>query len=151
MNYSELKILPMNISNLDKIRNTLEQDYDNFWNYEIFKEELGNNNSSYLLLQYENEIVSYGGLKIILDEAELMNIVTKKDKRHMGFAKLLLKSLISLAQEKQCTKINLEVNENNKNAIKLYESFGFKTVGLRKKYYNNVDNAILMTLDLNGF
>lgn len=151
MNYSELKILPMNISDLDKIRNTLEQDYDNFWNYEIFKEELGNNNSSYLLLQYESEFVSYGGLKIILDEAELMNIVTKKDKRHMGFAKLLLKSLISFAQEKQCTKINLEVNENNKNAIKLYESFGFKTVGLRKKYYNNVDNAILMTLDLNGF
>ena len=37
-----------------------------------------------------------------------------------------------------------EVNEKNINAIKLYEKFGFKKIGLRKKYYNNIDNAILM-------
>ena len=41
---------------------------------------------------------------------------------------------------------DLEVNENNIPAIKLYEKFNFQKVGLRKKYYNNIDNAILMTL-----
>ena len=41
--------------------------------------------------------------------------------------------------------ISLEVNEKNTIAIKLYEKFGFEKVGLRKKYYNEKDNAIIMT------
>ena len=36
--------------------------------------------------------------------------------------------------------------DDNIPAIKLYQKYNFQTVGLRKKYYNNVDNAILMTL-----
>ena len=42
----------------------------------------------------------------------------------------------------------LEVNATNIPAQKLYEKFGFKVVGLRKKYYNNKDDAIIMTLSL---
>ena len=44
--------------------------------------------------------------------------------------------------------MNLEVNENNTSAIALYKKYNFKQVGLRKKYYNNTDNAILMSLYL---
>ena len=43
-------------------------------------------------------------------------------------------------------ELTLEVNEHNLNAIKLYEKFGFIKVGLRKKYYNRTDNALIMTL-----
>ena len=39
-------------------------------------------------------------------------------------------------------------NENNTSAIALYKKYDFKQVGLRKKYYNNTDNAILMSLYL---
>ena len=42
-------------------------------------------------------------------------------------------------------KINLEVNENNLPAIKLYKTYGFQTVGKRNKYYKDGGNAILMT------
>ena len=45
--------------------------------------------------------------------------------------------------------ITLEVNENNLDAIKLYEKFGFEKLGIRKKYYNNTDNALIMTKKLN--
>ncbi len=41
--------------------------------------------------------------------------------------------------------ITLEVNENNKIAIHLYEKYGFKIIGTRKKYYNNKYNAYIMT------
>ena len=77
-----------------------------------------------------------------------MNIVTKKDKRNMGFARLILNELIEISKEHNCSKLNLEVNEKNSAAIHLYELFDFKQVGLRKQYYNGKDNAILMTLDL---
>lgn len=149
MDLSKIKIDTMTISDLDEIKDVLSENFNNFWNYKIFKDELVNTNSSYLILRYNNEIVCYAGAKIIIDEADIMNIVTKKDKRNVGFAKLLLNALINIVKEHNCKQINLEVNENNIPAIRLYESFGFKQVGLRKKYYDGIDNAILMTLELN--
>jgi len=85
------------------------------------------------------------GIKIVLDEADIMNIVTKKTYRSNGVGTLLLKSIISLCSNLDVKKINLEVNEENLTAIHLYEKFGFKKIGNRKNYYQN-KNAILMSL-----
>ena len=142
---TKIKIYTMMLNDLEQIKENLQTDFDDFWNFEIFKEELANTNSMYLVLKYENEIVSFGGIKIILDEADIMNIVTKKDKRNQGFAKFLLNELITMAKEQNCKTITLEVNENNLPAIKLYKDFKFKEIGKRKNYYKNGDTAILMT------
>lgn len=142
---TKIKISTMMLNDFEQIKENLQTDFDDFWNFEIFKEELANTNSMYLVLKYENEIVSFGGIKIILDEADIMNIVTKKDKRNQGFAKFLLSKLITMAKEQNCKTITLEVNENNLPAIKLYKDFKFKEIGKRKNYYKNGDTAILMT------
>ena len=142
---TRIEISTMMLNDLEQIKNNLQTDFDDFWNFEIFKEELANNNSMYLVLKYENEIVSFGGIKIILDEADIMNIVTKKNKRNQGFAKFLLNELINIAEEQNCKTITLEVDENNLPAIKLYKDFEFKEVGKRKNYYKNGNTAILMT------
>ena len=76
----------------------------------------------------------------------IMNIVTKKDKRNLGIGTLLLQNLIQISKEQNLNSVTLEVNEHNIPAIKLYEKFNFTKVGLRKKYYNNTDSAIIMTL-----
>ena len=138
----------MRLRDLEEIKDTLQTDFDDFWNFEIFKEELVNTNSSYLVLRYDDEIVCFGGIKIILDESNIMDIVTKKDKRNQGFAKFLLNELINISEEENCSSITLEVRENNLPALHLYESFDFKEVGRRKKYYKNGDTAILMTRKL---
>lgn len=145
---TKIEMHTMKLSDLEEIKNTLQTDFDDFWNFEIFKEELANNNSSYLVLRYDNEIVCFGGIKIILDEANIMDIVTRKDKRNQGFARFVLNELISISKEQNCTSITLEVNENNLPAIHLYELFDFKEVGRRKNYYKNGDTAILMTREL---
>ena len=142
---TKIKISTMMLNDLEQIKENLQTDFDDFWNFEIFKEELANTNSMYLVLKYENEIVSFGGIKFILDEADIMNIVTKKDKRNQGFAKFLLNELITMAKEQNCKTITLEVNENNLPAIKLYKDFKFKEIGKRKNYYKNGNTAILMT------
>lgn len=148
LDFTKIEIMTMRLSDLEEIKTTLQEDFDDFWNYEIFKGELTNNNSNYLVLRYDNEIVCFGGFQKILDTADIMNIVTKKSKRNMGFARLILNELINIAKEENLKSITLEVNENNKPAIHLYELFGFKQVGLRKKYYKGTDNAILMTLNI---
>lgn len=142
---TKIEISTMMLNDLEQIKKNLQTDFDDFWNFKIFKEELANNNSMYLVLRYENEIVSFGGIKIILDEADIMNIVTKKDKRNQGFAKFLLNELITIAEEQNCKTITLEVDEDNLPAINLYKDFDFKEVGKRKNYYKNGNTAILMT------
>ena len=142
---TKIEISTMMLNDLEQIKKNLQTDFDDFWNFKIFKEELANNNSMYLVLRYENEIVSFGGIKIILDEADIMNIITKKDKRNQGFAKFLLNELITIAEEQNCKTITLEVDENNLPAINLYKDFDFKEVGKRKNYYKNGNTAILMT------
>ena len=141
----KISISIMNQTDLQEIKDILITDFDDFWKYEIFKEELANTNTKYLVLRYNNEIICFGGIKIILDEANLMNIVTKKIYRHQGLGSILLEKLITLAKENNCTSITLEVNENNLPAINLYNKYSFKEVGKRKKYYQNGDSAILMT------
>lgn len=148
MNNDNIKISKMTIDDLNEIKDELLDNFDNLWNYEIFKEELANTNSEYLVLKNNSQIVGYAGIKVILDIADIMDIVIRNDLRGNGLSKLLLESLINLAKEKQCSQINLEVDENNTVAINLYKSFKFQQVGLRKQYYKNGDNAILMTLQL---
>ena len=91
LDLSKIVIHTMKLHDLDEIKDMLYENFNDFWTYEIFKEELANNTNSYLVLKYNDEIVCYGGLKFILDEAELMNIVTKKDMRRKRLCKLYFK------------------------------------------------------------
>ena len=58
---------------------------------------------------------------------------------------MLLDKLIEMTKKENRDKISLEVNENNIEAKNLYIKNGFEIVGRRKKYYNGIDDAIIMT------
>ena len=80
---------------------------------------------------------------VMLDE-----IFLEEAYRNKGIGSKLLENLIIASKEKNMSSITLEVNENNIYAISLYKKFNFETTGLRKKYYNGTDNAIIMTLKI---
>lgn len=143
-----LELSIMNISDLDTISNILESEFDDFWNYNILKQELENKNSIYIVAKKSNNIVGFGGIWKSIDDVHITNIVTKKTFRHQGIASKILEKLINITKDLNFSSITLEVNEHNLNAIKLYEKFNFENLGRRKKYYNNSDDAIIMTLEL---
>lgn len=142
----KIKISEMNMEDIEEITPNFEKNFDRFWNINNLKSDFENPNSKYFVAKLDNEIVGFAGFIKICDEADIMNIVTRVTKRNLGVGSKLLEALISSAHEDNCTSITLEVNEHNTIAIHLYEKFCFKRIGLRKKYYNNTDNAIIMTL-----
>lgn len=144
----EIEIFPMTLDDLEIIKNELQDKYDKFWTYGILKSEIVNINSKYIVAKCKEEIVGLAGVRFILDEANIMNIVVKKEMRGKKIGKLLLKNLIKILNEQNARSITLEVNINNKIAINLYKKFEFDEVGIRKKYYNNIDDAIIMTKKL---
>lgn len=144
-----IKISRMTVSDLNEIEDILFSDFDDFWNINTFKSELLNPNSKYIVAKIDNKIVGYAGIWKAVDDVHITNIVTAKNLRRQNIGSILLSDLIEMAKaENGITSITLEVNCNNLPAKKLYEKFGFEVVGLRKKYYNNIDDAIIMTKQL---
>lgn len=140
-----LTIRSMSISDLENIKTILESDFDDFWNYNIFYQELQNVNSEYFIALKNNEIVGFAGIWISVDDIHITNIVTKKVYRNNGIGTKLLNHLITTAKAKKLSSLTLEVNETNKSAISLYEKHHFQKIGQRKNYYKQNENAIIMT------
>ena len=139
-----IKIEEMTIEDFYSIENILQIEFDEFWTSSILKSELENDLSKYIVAKDENQIVGFAGIIILPDDVEITNIVTKKNERKKGIGKRLLDKLIQMAFELK-KDISSEVNEVNTAAINLYKKAGFEEVGIRKKYYNGINNAIIMT------
>ena len=144
-----IKISAMTLPDLDSISDILTCEFDDFWNYNLFKSELENKNSMYIVAKFNNQIVGFAGIWFSVDDIHITNIVVKKNCRNQKIGSLMLNNLIELCENRTQKSITLEVNSNNIPAQKLYQKFGFKKVGIRKKYYNNTEDAIIMTKTLN--
>lgn len=141
----DIDIEEMSLNDLEKIKDILISDFDDFWNFNILKEELESPNSKYIIVKTnDDEIIGFAGIKILVDNADIMNIVVKKSWRNQGVGNLLLNNLISICKDLNLLSLSLEVNEDNLPAIHLYEKVGFKQVGLRKNYYQD-KNGIVMS------
>jgi len=133
----------MNMSDLEEIKDILVSDFDDFWTYSILKDELNCSSSHYIVAKLNNDIVGFCGIKVVLDSADIMNIVVKKEFRNLGIGTALLNEIITLCLSLNLSSITLEVRKDNEYAISLYKNFGFETLGVRKKYYNGIDGFIM--------
>ena len=143
-----IEIQKMKKEHLEQIQDILLTDFDEFWNAGVLKNELENPLSEYIVALEEKEVVGYAGIWQPDDEGHVTNIVTKKDKRGNKIGTLMLEEIINIAKNKNMKSITLEVNVNNNIAINLYKKYDFKEVGIRPKYYNNADDAIIMTKEI---
>lgn len=141
----DLKFSDMNLIDLNNIKDILYSDFDDFWDYDTLKEELQCSSSFFKVVKNDDVIIGFAGFKVILDEADIMNIVVKKDYRHNKVGSILLQNLVSFAKSLNLKTITLEVNENNLFAIQLYNKFDFRSIGIRKNYYDGINNAIIMS------
>ena len=143
-----INIKKLTLEDIEKISSTFSTQFDEFWSISTLKSDFEENSSAYIAAKIDNNIVGLAGVKIILEQADIMNIVVKKDFRRLNIGSMLLENLILISKNAGCKKIMLEVNEKNFPAIHLYKKYGFKQISIRKKYYNNQENAIIMELSL---
>lgn len=135
----------MNRNHLEKICENLIN-YDEFWTNAVLEDEFNNENSKYFVAIDENdEIIAFGGLWFNIDEAHVMNIAVKKEFRRQHVGTELLEFLVAEAKKENKNCITLEVREDNVPAIELYKKLEFDEIGRRKKYYEKLYDAIIMT------
>ncbi len=118
------------------------------WSRNSVAEELLSNESSRFFVAVDSEsrkIVGYAGSWVVPPfECQIGNVAVSGDFRRQGVATKLLSALFDAAAEEGIKDITLEVRPSNTAAITLYEGLGFRQEGLRKKYYDDLEDAIIM-------
>ncbi len=120
------------------------------WTSGAFLNELANNQfAKYTIMEYNHEVIGYGGMWIIIDEAHVTNIAVKEAFRGKKLGTLLLTEMQRYAAFLGVQKMTLEVRASNVVAQHVYEKLGFRFMGVRRGYYtDNGEDAIIMWVDL---
>lgn len=99
----------------------------------------------------ETTLVGFAVLMEAAGEGHLLNIAIAPQHQGQGLAKVLLRDMIDLCQQRACRRMYLEVRPGNQHAIALYHRFGFIQDGVRPNYYITQDgreDALLYSLML---
>lgn len=115
------------------------------WSEKMFKEEISGKFSHYYVAEIDSHAVAYMGMWSLSGEGHITNVAVSKNYRRCGIAKALISHFIEIAKSENLEFLTLEVRASNEPAISLYKSFGFTQVGIRKNYYENKEDALLLT------
>ncbi|HCG2298100.1 TPA: ribosomal protein S18-alanine N-acetyltransferase [Staphylococcus aureus] len=122
---------------------------DSSWTIDAFYHEIEQNNfAKYFVLEFEQQIIGYLGLWIVIDQAQITTVAIDDNYRGYGLGQMLLKYGINYASH-TCDVMSLEVRVNNKVAQHAYENLGFQYGGKRKNYYGEGEDAMVMWVNLN--
>ncbi len=141
-----MEIRAMNLNDLTAVAEIENLSFALPCSLESLQYELTQNQfARYLVVEVDEQVIAYGGLWLILDEAHVINIAVKPDFRGQGWGRKLLEQMLKLSHKSGAKIVWLEVRPSNQPARQLYISLGFKPVGLRPKYYaDNGEDAIIM-------
>ena len=143
----KIKIQRMQKSDVDNVINIEERAYgEHHWSKESFLNELSNDLARYYAaFDLDGNLVGYAGCWQILEEVHITNIAVSPDFRRQKIGERLLRQIIDDCYKNKAKYITLEVRVSNNPAIKMYEKYGFKSLGVRKGYYqNNNEDALIM-------
>lgn len=140
----ENKIIDADLSYIDSV--SLIEDAEIFipWSKDAIKSLLKEDNIIFRVLLNDNDVIGYYSFAHIVDEGHINNIAVKKEYQSKGFGTMLMNDMIDIAKQKNIVALTLEVEEGNDKAINLYKKFDFKVEGVRKKYYKNTKDALIM-------
>ncbi len=121
------------------------------WSEAALLETLRGENVYLFCAECMGAVVSYAGLYVappmdgFAGEGSITNIATLPEFRGRGYAGAVLSALLDAAASVGAEDIFLEVRVSNTPAIRLYEKYGFETVGTRKNFYRQPrEDALVM-------
>ena len=141
-----IRVTTLNQNNVEGVFLVEQACFSTPWSLASFQNDLTNENAVYFCIEDDGKVIGYVGMWESYGEGNINNIAVLPAYRRKGYAKLLLEHLISYGKEHQLTFLTLEVRESNEGARALYQKMDFLEVGVRKKYYERREDAILMTL-----
>ncbi len=119
------------------------------WPANAFRHELTQNrNARYIVARAGDDVVGYAGLWLMVDEAHITTFAVLPEHRRQRIGERMLQRLFDIADEMGAEWLTLEVRVSNLAAQRLYEKYGFRRAGVRRRYYSdNNEDALIMWTD----
>ena len=139
----------MTINDIDDVQVVERASFPVPWPANAFRHELTQNkNAHYIVAREGDRIVGYAGLWLSLDEAHITTFAVLPDYRRRKIGERMLVALFDKSAKLGAEWMTLEVRASNLAAQKLYEKYGFRPAGIRRRYYSdNNEDAIIMWTD----
>ncbi len=114
------------------------------WSLSTYHQELSNPSSRIVCLLHHRALMGFGCLWTILEESHITLLAVDAVHQRQGLGRLLVWGLLDAARHNQSEWATLEVRCSNVAALKVYGYFGFQTVGTRKAYYPDGEDALIL-------
>jgi [ribosomal protein S18]-alanine N-acetyltransferase len=146
----KITLHPVTVADLKEVLTIEWASFPHPWSKEHFQDEIHSPHSFPLLARMEDgSCAGYICPTLVLDEGQILNVAVQPSCRGKGIGKKLLEATLEQLRKMGATVVYLEVRPTNSVAISLYAHCGFITIGRRKAYYENGEDAILMKYELN--
>jgi [ribosomal protein S18]-alanine N-acetyltransferase len=141
-----VRLGPMKRRHLRQVMRIEQQVYPRPWSLGVFYSELGHRDGSrcYVVARVGTVVVGYAGLLLADGDGHVTNVAVDPEWHRHKIGTRLMLTLAQQARAGAARSMTLEVRVSNHGAQALYTSFGFSPVGVRKRYYENVEDAIVM-------
>lgn len=137
-----IKIIKATKDNITDIAGIEKSCFSIPWTEKSIGDSISGGNTFFNIAYIDGEPAGYMSMQVILGEGDIMRVAVLPQYRRHGIAKRLLDDCFS---SNTLDVVFLDVRENNIPAIKLYQSFDFKSIDIRKNYYSNpTENAVMM-------
>ena len=147
---ARVELRDLGVADLNAIETIERRAYPTPWSRSMFAGELAKPTSLCVgaFDEDEDELAGYMIVSRYVDAWHVMNIAVAPDRRRQGIARTLLEHLFTVTAGRGHRGYTLEVRVSNVEAIRLYESVGFKARGIRRGYYtDNREDALIMWKD----
>ena len=136
----------MTLADVDGVQEVERASFPVPWPANAFRHELTQNkNARYLVAREGDRVIGYAGLWLSLDEAHITTFAVHPDRRRRKVGERMLVRIFDLASDLGAEWLTLEVRASNMGAQRLYEKYGFRPAGIRRRYYSdNNEDAIIM-------
>jgi ribosomal-protein-alanine N-acetyltransferase len=145
MTAENIFIRPLTYSDLPKVMAIERRSFPTSWSLSMFVLELSKPSGVCLAATDGAALVGYLICARYAEAYHLMNVAVEPDRRRQGVARALIDEMLERVDVD--ASVTLEVRVSNAGAIALYESYGFRGVGTRRRYYADTgEDAIIMWL-----
>ncbi len=131
-----------------KIAEIEARSFKDAWSVVAFEDILKYPIHHSFLVEEGGQVCAYACVLVLFEDAELENIAVDLPYRNKGVAKALMDALHEKAKALGAKRCLLEVRVSNLPAISLYEKYGYEKYGVRKRYYEDGEDAFVMQKQL---
>lgn len=140
----EIVICPMTEADLDAVLEIEQACFPRPWTREHFNYEVTTPACFPMVAMVDGSLAGYICPMLVLDEGHILDVAVSPAMRGRGIGRLLVERALLDCRERGAAFVSLEVRCSNVSAISLYRALSFTETGIRKRYYENGEDAVLM-------